>query len=54
MNDDRDCGGAERPTNVVAAGAIAVVVCAALIGLFVWQPWSPSIPPTRPAASDAR
>jgi hypothetical protein len=44
----------ENRTNVLAAGAVAILVCLALIGLFVWQPWSPTPPPPHPANADAR
>ncbi len=55
MNDpDRDEPRIENRANVLAAGAVAILVCLALIGLFVWQPWSPGTPPAHHASSDAR
>ncbi|HXP92597.1 MAG TPA: hypothetical protein VN905_03945 [Candidatus Binatia bacterium] len=55
MSDpDGEPSGPENRTNVLAAGAVAILVCLALIGLFVWQPWSPGTPPAHPASSDAR
>ena len=55
LNDpDRDEPRAENRTNVLAAGAVAILVCLALMGLFVWQPWSPGTPPARPVSVDAR
>lgn len=44
----------EGPANVLAAAAVAILVCLGLIGLFVWQPWSPGPAPVRPGSVDAR
>ncbi|HXF35388.1 MAG TPA: hypothetical protein VN603_12525 [Candidatus Acidoferrales bacterium] len=44
----------ENRSSVLAAGAVAILVCVALIGLFVWQPWSPTVPALRPASASAK
>lgn len=40
--------------NALAAAGVAIAVCVILIGLFVWQPWSPVAPAIRPASADAK
>jgi ferric-dicitrate binding protein FerR (iron transport regulator) len=54
IDDDQAEPRSRSRRDVLAAGAVALLVCAFLIGLFVWQPWSPNAPPVRPASADAR
>jgi hypothetical protein len=55
MNDpERDEPQIVSRSNALAAAAVAIAVCIALMGLFVWQPWSPIAPPVHPASADAR
>lgn len=55
MNDpESEEPGTENRTSVLAAAAVAILVCAGLIGLFVWQPWSPTVPALRPASTSAK
>lgn len=44
----------DGPPNVLAAAAVAIVVCLAMIGLFVWQPWSPGPPAVHSGSIDGR
>jgi uncharacterized membrane protein len=53
MNDPDEPQSVSR-TNAIAAGAVALAVCAVLIGLFVWQPWSPVAPAPHTIGADAK
>lgn len=57
MDDESDkAPPQESPGSVAAFGVVAVLVCAGLVALFVWQPWSPSPTGPRPVSvrTDAR
>lgn len=54
MDEESPQPGKESRMAAVAFGAVAVLVCLGLMGLFIWQPWSPSPPPhTGITAGDA-